>query len=341
MEIQLSNKYSNQGLLHAVNIFRFPNEFKPKVRTLAFRYLFQYKDKLSRICPTTPQLVSQMMEMFNQIIQDRLDTQFLYEIADILITYVPKHGTILLDRIRDIQEQNVTSTVTVEQIVYKPIKKTIYSDSQNVHNTEINQSVLNATKNLYSMYKDFINIAGNELLLNIRDILCSKYSNNIQLINDSIKYIKESVATFTIEISLEDTFKALWLWIHEQKYIDELELRLLDELKEMNGQCSTGHLARLINVIQGYTNDDKLTIRISNKEQCNSVIRNYLTKKLADCTDEKVIEGVTDGSLEYIEFIRLCIAEKLLEWIKDYGKDFLDEIISIVNNFCGVTIFTK
>ena len=43
---------------------------------------------------------------------------------------------------------------------------------------------------------------------------------------------------------------------------------------------------------EGFTEDEKLCIRISNLDQCNSVIRKYLNDSLSTCTDEKVLEGM-------------------------------------------------
>ena len=55
----------------------------------------------------------------------------------------------------------------------------------------------------------------------------------------------------------------------------------------------------------GCTEDENLCIRISDLDQCNSVIRKYLNDSLRNCTDENIIEGMTDGSEIYIKFITL------------------------------------
>ena len=44
----------------------------------------------------------------------------------------------------------------------------------------------------------------------------------------------------------------------------------------MTKYCTTGHLSRLINVLQGYTDDKKLSIVISDEQQIKAVIYNYL-----------------------------------------------------------------
>ena len=159
------------------------------------------------------------------------------------------------------------------------------------------------------------------------------------LISSSLSYIRTSVATFRINITLEQLFKALWFWILEHEHANELELRLMEELGEMRGYCTTGHLARLMSVIQGFTDDENLQIRITNKEQCNSVIRHYLTKKLQECKDEDVLDGMVDGNDEYKQFIRLKVSEKIAEWEDDYGNDFLQNIAKIVNDFARTEVF--
>jgi hypothetical protein len=304
--------------------------------------------KIPRLVPTSSQLVKISIGMFENFVLDR-NIEYMNEVADILDSYGPgNYGRMLLDRIRDIENTPVPSKGEIQKS--KPIENTIYADSQNVHNSKINQTVIQVLENLYDMYKgeidlqDLTSIENKNFKLtcidNISNILLEKYPDKNDLILSGIKYIKNSISTFGKKnITLQEAFISLWMWISTHKDKTELESRLLEELKEMNGMCTTGHIARLMNVIQGFTEDDRLCIRISDLDQCNSVIRKYLNDMLSKCTDEKVLEGMIDGSDEYIRFIRRKIADRLLIWQKEYGKDMLNHIAKVTNEFAKTEVF--
>jgi hypothetical protein len=107
-------------------------------------------------------------------------------------------------------------------------------------------------------------------------------------------------------------------------------------IRDRNGQCSTGHLARLVNVIQGFTEDEKLCIKISEKDRMNSIIRNFLTKELEKCTDENVIDGLLNKNIQYQEYIRKLILSKLN---KDWVEWKKEDVFEIVNTFSEIKIF--
>jgi hypothetical protein len=353
MEHQLHHGYTIQGMVHAVNICRFPKDHRPRLRAMALRYIFMYRKScdIVKLVPTMEKLVQISITMFEDLLLDR-NREVMNEIADILHEYGPgTYGLILLERIRNLDVEAVP-TRDIARPLAQTIKKTVYADSQNVHNSKINQSVIKVLTYLYNKFKETINLKGvsstenttfkNGCVQNIGDILIAKYPSKKNLINKSIDYIRNSIAMFgntSDLISLKDAFIALWFWISSDKHKDELESRLLEELKEMNGQCTTGHIARLMNVIQGFTQDENLCIRISDEEQCNAVIRNYLTSELSKCTDDKVLEGMVEGTEDYIKFIRRKIADKLLSWQKEYGKDILNHVATVTNDFAKVTVF--
>jgi len=349
MESQLQHGYTEQGMTHAVTICKFPKEHRPRIRVLALRYIFMHRKscKIPKLVPTSSQLVQISISMFEDFLLDR-NREYMNEVADILDNYGSgNYGRMLLDRIREVEMTPTAKPASSStKRVSAPVAGTIYADSQNVHNSKINRTVITVLENLYAMYKKEINLqdlTGNFKLLcidNISDILTSKYPDRKDLIGTAIKYIKNSIATFgKHNISLREAFISLWMWISTHKDNSELESRLLEELKEMSGLCTTGHIARLMNVIQGFTDDEKLCIRISDLDQCKSVICKYLNDTLSKCTDEKVLEGMIDGSDEYVRFIRRKIADKLLIWRQEYGNDMLNHIAKVTNEFAKTEVF--
>jgi hypothetical protein len=100
---------------------------------------------------------------------------------------------------------------------------------------------------------------------------------------------------------------------------------------DMHGQCATGHLSRLLNVIQGFSDD--FNIRISIKEQCNAVVRTYLNKKLQESNNEEIHDGLISKSSIFLKFIDDCIEEKIQEWTTVYGLEFIENLTEVKNTY--------
>lgn len=350
MEIQLRS-YSQQGFSLALNVYRFPEDYNNRIQTLAMNYLFQHHRKDGRI--RREQLENQCRTFFRKFLQEG-DIQNSSEIADIFSIFVNNE---LIEELQDIEEaQEVVyelqerHDIRARQRVQrrKMKERTVYDDSQNVHNTKINKSVLNASKNLYNLYKEMLEPEGedtqefkDDYLEGIKRTFISRHVNKADLIKDTFEYIKTSNGTFGIGITLQDVLLALWLWTQDHTETSTLEIRLLEELEDMKRMCSTGHLARLVNVMQGFTEDPSLIVKISDQDQYKAVITNYLNNELKKCADEEVYESMTGGGKPFVDFIKSTINKILLEWTDSYGNDIITHIPDVVNNFTGVEIYTE
>jgi hypothetical protein len=361
MEVAL-RYYSNQGTAKALGIYNFPEDYKtrPKIRLSSLRYLFAHRNVYKGNCPSPEQLKIRTQDMLDEIKTSR-DQESLREIVDIYTQYIPEESATVLEYLRQIDTgpidtpapMNTVDNIIAIDIMPSPTRdiRTVYGDNQNVHNSEINKTVVKAATNLYMMYKEMLEIESDdykiqqykaEILHDIMKNLKSRYSHHKEDIEELHIYILDSSAVFGDRIlSLQDIFLALCLWINDSPAKLDLEVRLFDEIKEMKGQCSTGHLARFVNVIQGFTDDPELCIRISSKDQCISMVRTYLNRRLSECKDEKVVDGMLSGDLAYIKFLRKCVSEKILEWEKEYGKDILEFLPGVVNKFAGVKVFAE
>ena len=361
MEVAL-RYYSNQGTAKALGIYNFPEDYKtrPKIRLSALRYLFAHRNTYKGNCPTPEQLKLRSQEMLDEIKTHR-DIESLRELADIYTQYIPEGSDAVLDYLREIDDRPQTppepiAVVDGREILVVNITptvglRTVYNDNQNVHNTDINKSVVKAANKLYIMYREMLEIESEpdkiqqyktEILRGIIGNLKLRYQQHKEGLEDLYMYMSESSAVFGDNmVSLQDVFLALCLWINDNPAKLDLELRLFDEMKEMEGQCSTGHLARFVNVVQGFTDDPELCIRISSKDQCISVVRAHLNRRLAECKDEKVIDGMMSGDLAYIKFLRKCVSEKIIVWGNEYGKEILEFLPGVVNKFAGVEVFKE
>jgi len=348
MDRQLRGDYTHQGMAHALNIYNFPNDYPSFLQLNALRYLFRIRQQgcIFKELPKIPDLLNKARSLFDTYSRSR-NTECMAEIADIVHTYSPYNKNELLDRLRNnpngIVEQ-IQDNIQDNVPALKPIKKTVYEDSQNVHNSQVNQTVIKSAENLYERYKNMLQIEDRnfkeDCIENVRTELVKRYKEQKYIINSGIDYIKTNTSIFgSQKLQMMDVFLSVWMFLTPHEHRQELESRLLEELREMHGTCSTGHIARLVNVIQGFTDEENLCIRISSNEQCNAVVKNYLNKELSQCQDEKVIDGIMEGNDDYKNFIRQRIAKKLLEWQKEYGKGMLANIAKIVNEFSHVQVF--
>jgi len=196
-------------------------------------------------------------------------------------------------------------------------KNTVYTDTQNVHNNMINESVINISKKIHSnpsIMSRLINIEV-ELQENYKD-----YEVNKEKILSSLERISNDSAVFKDGITINEIFNKITNYISNSPYRKELIQRLAEELVDMNGLCSTGHLSRLINVIQGFPDTpEDLKIKINPKDEIYASIQSYLNSEIQKSENsEQLLDYMIEGNKEYLKFIidKMRIKKVLLE--KEY-----------------------
>jgi hypothetical protein len=369
MEVLLGNYYSTQGIATALNIYNFPEDYKynQKFLTRGLRYLLRYHNKIgyeNRISKVD--LERKANQLFNRFISENYQ-EGVREIADIISEFYPEQRDEILRRLRDYDEFITHNTTRIEQKERRDYRRiqdraqtrsrnvitklnTVYSDSQNVHSTKINNSVNKAIKTLFDMFKvQIITETDKEedkhfnklnMTREIQNYLIQKYPQQSELIKESIEYINGSSATFTSDfIGMIDCFLCIWIWIVNHEHKPELEKRLLEEFSEMKDQCATGHVSRLINTLQGFTDNPDLIVQISETEQYTSVIKTFLSKCLSDCKDEKIHEEMLTGGERFVSFIKKQIQNQEPIWIKEYSDEIKSYIPLIVNSYTNTKIF--
>lgn len=193
--------------------------------------------------------------------------------------------------------------------------KTVYDDNQNVHDATINETVLTASYRLIELFSE-TDFDRKEILESLRaiDTSCTDIVNNV------IDRIETDTSRFSYgndSFSLYNVFSNLWVFIIRNKQRDELKARLLEEFNEMHAYCSTGHLSRLINVIQGYTDDPKLCIKISEQSQIKAVMSTVIEKILSNAPED-VMDSMIGDQVIFAQFIISEINKKLPKLIEEY-----------------------
>jgi hypothetical protein len=320
MEIQLkTNSYHSYNL--AIDIFTHQKEYNVTLLLHSIKYFINHNK------PEKTQVEKTLREIYDKYIDDDTISNEIYDIAHQI------RARELIEYIQADREDIEHLHEYVSPHIYKP-DDSVYQDTQNVHETSINESVKIAVKTMIKLYPPTGVVRIQKLVEDIPNF-------PIKLLQ-VIDRIHVENATFGIDITLEELFESLCMFIKMCEDTDTqntLYERLIEELSEMDGMCSTGHMSRLINVIQGFTNIPELCITISLNDQCYAIVKNYLM----ECTknDIKLLEYIEDQDEKMIPVIKTYISTIGKTWLKDYGKEWVMLIPPIVNKFCGIKIYSS
>ena len=218
---------------------------------------------------------------------------------------------------------------------------TVYSDSQNAHNESINESVMTVCLNLLEKYGT-ATLNQTKLMTSLKNVcLNNEKEEYLKLYNNSevLEATNERISKILNRIRLDPTLfvvKNNNFYMHNilacvVEFIErecagnsELYEILIDELFNMEDFCTTGHISRLISVIQGFTTDDKLTVTISEKDQTTARMINFLsTKGLEDAPDEVMDTAGVDTSDKFAVYCCQQLNNFLLELYDEYVDDFI------------------
>jgi hypothetical protein len=150
--------------------------------------------------------------------------------------------------------------------------------------------------------------------------------------------------------SLVNILLKIWSYLTSHKNEQEMRKRLLEELEEMSGTCSSGFATRLINVISGFGD---FSIRISYEDQIianftgrlnaaarnitsiDSVFRNKYLKDLVelwlyDENNEKILSNIKNRlkSPTRKEVIEEYLIENKQEKVEECITDFADAVLN-------------
>jgi len=182
----------------------------------------------------------------------------------------------------------------------------VYSDSQNVHNHNIQEGIKKSINNLISIKP---NINEKELLdLIIKDAVLSE-----QCKSSLIEYSNENSIHSLLNLTFKDILLAVYNQIELHEHKQEIKRVLNEEMKDATCKCFTGRISRLINCLNGFT--DLVVIEIATNEQIGNIIiliKDKLVlenKYTEDLHKEMVAKELTERGYssqvinEWIEFI--------------------------------------
>jgi hypothetical protein len=209
--------------------------------------------------------------------------------------------------------------------------KSVYDNKQNVHVKEIEKSVLVILESIC-----YYNVNTNNEDCEIDfEYVCSKIEELLKDNRENYSHEKIKVSLnrilmdrrlySTLNLTLSAVLVKLWGYIIQQENKAEMEVRLLEELEEMSGTCSSGFISRLVNVVTGFGD---LNIKISFEDQIISNFSgrlNAYARKIQE-KDSKI------SKQKYKDIIKLVDNSDKLD--KD---EILEEFFSNVLNEMGIS----
>ena len=145
--------------------------------------------------------------------------------------------------------------------------KTIFDNKQNVHVKEIEKSVMAILETI--CYIQIIKLEDDKLInfdyVNEEIQKLIDENNDKEKILISLNRIRMDRTLYSLLcITLSVVMVKLWSYICSNENKNEMQKRLLQELEDMAGTCSSGFISRLVNTISGFGD---LSIKISFEDQ--------------------------------------------------------------------------
>ena len=255
--------------------------------------------------------------------------------------------------------------------------KTIFDNAQNVHVDEIEQSVLEALEFLSGIsMKTLSGVPGTAQITfeyvkkHIEEELekskpkepkrkTKKYKEEKKNYDEKEDKIKISLNRIYMDRALYSNYNCsllhillkIWTYLSTHKSCEDMKNRLLEELIDMSGTCSSGFASRLVNVISGY-GDFNLTI--SWRDQIVANFTGRLNARARDITSEEHIQK--NGKLYNFRECNYigCDVEnddyrsddaqhkkKLLNMLEKFQENVLEEMTVNSNEFAARKNFLK
>ena len=207
---------------------------------------------------------------------------------------------------------------------------TIYDNKQNVHTHEVEQSVLRALEFLqtFDIMKVTVNGKPIEITLDYVErkigLLIAREKKAGTLSDEQEEKIKVALNRIHMDRALYGKCNCtithlllqIWTYISGHQHKQAMKKRLLEELSEMAGTCSSGFAARLVNTISGFGD---FNITMSWRDQIVANLMGRFNARIRDMDDlnlqEKIMVEMAVDSGEYqnrknlLKFFRKNISE--------------------------------
>lgn len=153
----------------------------------------------------------------------------------------------------------------------------VYSDQQNVHNTNIQKTVCESIKSLLRDPKPEFNM---EIIIN---------SNLNQKVKERlIEYCEDLNVHSTHLLTFQDLLSYVWSRIIRHESKEELFKILEEQIQDSECKCFTGRFNRVLSVLVGFYDD--IRIEISDNDRISAIVLNIIEQnKDKSINDQKIL----------------------------------------------------
>ena len=132
----------------------------------------------------------------------------------------------------------------------------------------------------------------------------SEYTYNNTVLKN-LELIRVSFLRFSLDRGLYSNFQSIqtlfikiWNIIKTHEHKESLTSRLFEELIDMSGSCTSGHISRIVNVLSGFEINGKLiNLSIDYKDEMTSNMIAKLNKKICELEDEEYKYNISEEML--------------------------------------------
>lgn len=207
----------------------------------------------------------------------------------------------------------------------------IYENKQNVHAQQVDDSVKRALEHL--QLSGIENRNGSPITIGYVE---KKLDSLLKIERESLhlgpddKFEKEEKVKIAMNriimdralysvynCTLAHILLLVWTYLSQHDHREEMEKRLLEELSEMAGTCSSGFAARLVNVLSGFAD---FSIRISWEDQIGGNLSGRLNARIRDMDDINAMEKILE---------EMVLPSELYEHRENFLKFFRDNLPSL------------
>ena len=324
-------KFRNETVPYHVSVKLYHDGVKDKMRVVPYFQILKYILS-ANVDLRKEEHCQQVLNEFEQLFNDQdVSLYTKMEIADIfLLNNRTERGHQMLDTLRELEFRLTYNPNDVNNAALYDRMLTIYGDSQNVHGSDLNVSALKACVHLMELESP--NGFDESKIRDTLHRISPEHRKHIDTVLERIQIDTSRFRSGDNSFGLHEVFSSLLVYINKHPSREELFKRLIEEMVSMSKYCTTGHVSRFINVIQGYTDDEKLSVRISDEQQIRAIVGHYLDTVMMNTTEDVREAMIGDNQTPFYEFIQKRMNERIPQLFEEYGE-IQEHIINAVKAY--------
>ena len=216
---------------------------RPVFQKVFYDDVYKHKEKERNVYNDT------LKFLFNRAADENESINIRADCLDTIVTYGRKHE----------KEKADDMILELGQLYIADKERSFYTNSQNVHTRGIQKTAISSLTNLATYHRPSENVDA------IYEMILNKLVSDEEKREKVIKSLKRIIIDPTLfqGFNVSQILSIIWQEIERlEKYKDELENRLIEELYDADETCSSGYFTRLINVLSGFSPHVKIGITI-------------------------------------------------------------------------------